>query len=123
MSINTHDASAGVVSFGRSDLKVVSFKLGDCDYGVDVSEVMGIYRGLPVIPTPDMPAHVDGEICLQDQRIPVISMRRFVGMDEPATIPISRWIMVLRHNHGPVGLAVDCVTEVVRLRADSLRPF
>jgi purine-binding chemotaxis protein CheW len=122
MPIVTHKTT-GVVSSGQSDLKVVSFRLGEAEYGVDVSEVMGIYRGLPVIPVPGLASHIYGEVTLQGQRIPVVSLRHFVGLDESTTPPINRWIMVLKHALGPIALAVDCVTEVIRLKPESVEPL
>jgi chemotaxis signal transduction protein len=112
----------GVVFFGKSELRLVSFQVAGTDYGVEVGEVVGIYNGLATIPTPDMPPYMDGEIVLNKQRVPVLSLRRFVGLADFAAPLVNRWIVVFEHASGPVGMTVDNVTEVFKLTADALTP-
>ena len=68
-----------------------------------------------------MPADVfvDGEVQLANQRIPVVNLRRFSGLEAPAG---PGWILMVDDGHGPIGFAVDKVTEVVRLSAADLAP-
>jgi purine-binding chemotaxis protein CheW len=103
------------------DLQFVSFSLGSWSYGVHVADVYGIYHGLPLIPTPDLAANLDGEVQLADRRIPVINLRRFSGMEDPSAGSTARWILMVNDTSGPVGLIVDCVTEVVNLTPENVR--
>lgn len=98
------------------EMQFVSFVLGQWEYGVNVDDVYGIYHGLPLIPNPDMPSNLDGEVQLADRRIPVLNLRRFSGMDDPAGSSPARWILMVNNGSGgPIGLIVDKVTEVVKL--------
>jgi purine-binding chemotaxis protein CheW len=93
----------------------VSFVLGGTDYAVEVEEVYGIYHGLPIIPTPDSPTCVSGEVQLVDRRIPVVNLRRFAGIHDVHAYRSPYWILIVDHKQGPVGFGVDRVTEVVKL--------
>ena len=98
----------------------VSFALGETTYGVEVEEVYGIYHGLPIIPTPDSPQPLAGEVQLADRRVPVVSLRQFAGMDDHQVRLSPRWILVVDHARGPVGFVVDHVNEVVKLTPANL---
>lgn len=116
----TLSRSRGAVGSSRCDLQFVSFVLGDADYGVNVSDVYGIYHGLPLIPNPDWPSMLEGEVQLADRRIPVVNLRRFAGMADAQEADSAPWIVMVNDDCGPVGFVVDRVTEVVRLAERSL---
>jgi purine-binding chemotaxis protein CheW len=110
------------VGQGSRELQFVSFGLGEQSYGVEVADVHGIYHGLPIIPNPDSPPFLEGEVQLSGKRVPVISLRRFAGLADLHDRPRTNWIVMLNNTTGPVGLMVDRVIEVVRLHASSLNP-
>ncbi len=112
--------SRGTVGSSRSDLQFVSFVIGDADYGVNVSDVYGIYHGLPLIPNSDWPSILEGEVQLADRRIPVVNLRRFAGLADTVETDSASWIVMVNDQRGPVGFVVDRVTEVVRLAERSL---
>jgi purine-binding chemotaxis protein CheW len=119
MPISTQQ-TRGAVGSAQSDLRFVAFALGEHDYGINVGEIFGIYRGLPVTPVPNTSLFVEGEIQLANRRVPVVNLRRFAGMTEVTTDPESRWILIVNNSGGPVGLIVDRVMEVVRLTESNL---
>jgi purine-binding chemotaxis protein CheW len=108
------------VGQGSRELQFVSFALGDQKYGVEVADVHGIYHGLSIVPNPDTPPFWEGEVQFSGRRIPVINLRRFAGMADAADSPPARWMVVIHGPAGPVGLLVDRVIEVLKLRASSL---
>ena len=116
---STHAAAAFGVGMGRGDLQLVTFYMDGHQFAVDVDDVFGIYHGLPLIPTPDLAACMDGEIQVSDQRIPVVNLRRFAGLPE-AQAEGTNWVVAMTQPGGPVGLAVDRVAEVVRLEPRAL---
>ncbi len=93
----------------------VSFVLGGTDYAVEVEDVYGIYHGLPIIPMPDSPPRIAGELQLVNRRIPVVNLRRSAGTGDAHAQRSPRWILIVDHRQGPVGLVVDRVSEVVSL--------
>jgi purine-binding chemotaxis protein CheW len=111
-----------VAGAARQNLRLVSFAVGAGDYAVDVADIHGIYHGLPLIPQPEAASFVDGQVQLAGQRVPVVNLRRFCGLPDSAPSSLPGWIVVVDDNHGPVGLAVDAVTEVVRLSPTELEP-
>jgi len=110
------------VGQGSRELQFVSFALGEQSYGVEVADVHGIYHGLPIIPNPDTPPFLEGEVQLAGRRVPVINLRRFAGMADIHSCALPRWIVMVNYPAGPVGLLVDRVIEVLKLRASTLRP-
>ncbi|RPH92852.1 purine-binding chemotaxis protein CheW [candidate division KSB1 bacterium] len=120
MSITAFKARSAVGK-GNRDLLFVSFKLGEDDYGVEVADVHGIYHGLPIIPNPDAPSFIEGDVQLAGRRIPVVNLRRFAGMADPAKESGTRWILMVNNSSGPVGLEVDRVIEVLRLTPQNLQ--
>jgi purine-binding chemotaxis protein CheW len=103
------------------EMQFVSFALAQWEYAVNVEDVYGIYHGLPLIPNPDMPSNLDGEVQLSDRRIPVLNLRRFSGLPDPAGASQARWILMVNDGNGPIGLIVDKVNEVVKLTAQNVK--
>jgi len=119
--LNTLAKSVGRVGANRDKLNFVTFLLGEENFAVSVGDVYGIYHGLPVIPNPDGPPYLEGEVQFKDRRVPVVNLRRFAGMSEPCDHH-GRWIILIHDSSGPVGVVVDHVTEVIRLKPGGLEP-
>ncbi|MDD5088418.1 MAG: chemotaxis protein CheW [bacterium] len=100
----------------------MTFILDGGEYAVNVSDVFGIYRDLPVVPDPDGPRCLDGVVQFRDFQIPVVNLRRFVGLGEGESRRSGRWIVIVNDGSCPVGLVVDRVTEVVQLSPQSVKP-
>jgi len=122
MTTTTNPRRSAVAS-GSRELQFVSFALGEQSYGVDVADVHGIYHGLPIIPNPDTPLFMEGDVQLAGRRIPVVNLRRFAGMADLHGSAGPRWIVMVNNPAGPVGLLVDRVIEVLKLRASTLKPL
>ncbi len=104
---------------GSMECRFVCFTFADRQYAIDVDDVFGIYHGSPVIPTPDLPDCMDGEISPEGQRIPILNLRRFLDLrDTYAQQP--PWVLAVSDLGGPVGLIVDRVNEVVRLQPSEI---
>ena len=113
-------ANPSRVGSDRENLSFVSFVLGENDYAVNVSEVCGIYHGLSVIPNPDGPAFLEGEILYRNHKVPIVNLRRFAGMSDAQFDRSGRWILMVGDQNGPVGLVVDKVTEVIKLQPNAI---
>ena len=117
---NINATAAPVISSGRRELQLVTFRIGDHEYGADVADVKGIYHGLPMIPTPDAPDVIAGDVHISGERVPVINLPRLFG-NKSAERSSDWWIIVLTLLGGPIGLIVERVTEVVHLEPNALR--
>jgi len=69
---------------------------------------------LPIIPTPDSPHPLSGEIQLVDRRIPIVNLHSIADLNENQVCMSPHWILIVDSIKGPVGFIVDRVHEVVR---------
>jgi chemotaxis signal transduction protein len=104
---------------GRHELQLVLFKVGEWELGVDVADVSGIYHGMPMIPTPDSPDTLAGEIQISGERVPTVSLARLFGIERPLKNG-NWWMIVLHLAGGPLALIADEMKEVVKLDASAL---
>jgi chemotaxis signal transduction protein len=112
--------SVGRVGSARSDLQFVTFSMGERVYAVNVADVVGIYRGLPMIPKSKPLGPIVGNVRIGDQRIPAFSLRRFAGLAERIAEPDAQWTLVVHWAQRCIALIVDQITEVVRLPEQNL---
>lgn len=104
-------------SIGTELLQLVSFTIGEEEYGVDILCVQEINRMLNVTQVPNSPSYVDGVINLRGKVIPVIDLRSRFGMPRIARTKDSR-IVVVELIGKTVGFVVDAVSEVLRIPKD-----
>ena len=95
-------------------LQLVSFKIGDEEFGVDILKVQEINRMLEVTRVPNAPEFVDGVINLRGKVIPIIALRRRFGMARKEHDKNTR-IVVVELDGKIVGFVVDAVNEVLRI--------
>jgi purine-binding chemotaxis protein CheW len=101
--------------------QLCTFRVGGEDYAIDIMRVREIIPPLPVTPVPRAPAFVEGVIRLRGDVIPVIDVRRRLGLPiGPATRKTKTLIVNVAGRR--LGLVVDEVTEVVRIQRAQIRP-
>ena len=94
-------------------------RLASQDYGIRITAVREIIRLEPATSLPDTPHFVDGIINFRGESVPVIDLRKYLGLTANAHTPDSRTI-VLDLEGQTTGLIVDGVTEVVTIPADAI---
>ncbi len=102
-------------------LQLVSFKLGDEEFGVDIMQVQEIIRMQEITSVPNAPEFVEGVINLRGRVIPIIDLRKRFGLEEKSHDKATR-IIVVKVDDLTVGLVVDEVSEVLRIPADTVEP-
>ena len=100
-------------------LQLVTFTLGEEEFGVDILRVQEIIRMMPVTRVPAAPAFVEGIINLRGKVIPVIDMRARFGLRAGAADERTR-IMVVEMGGRVAGFIVDSVSQVLRLPASTV---
>lgn len=95
-------------------LQLVSFKLDEIEYGVDILSVHEILRIPEITRLPNTPEYIKGVINLRGNVIPVVDIRLRFGMQPVAFTELSR-IIVVEIGEKLVGLLVDNVYQVIRL--------
>ncbi len=104
-----------------SVLQLVSFKVGNEEFGLDILKVQEIIRLRDLTRVPNMPDFVDGVINLRGQVIPVIGLRRRFGVDTSEADKRTR-IVVAEVNGNILGFVVDEVSEVLRISSETVEP-
>lgn len=101
--------------------QLCTFRVGGEDYAIDIMRVREIIPPLPVTPVPRAPPFVEGVVRLRGDVIPVLDVRRRLGL---AVTPPTRKTKYLIVNVAGrrLGLIVDEVTEVVRMPRAEIRP-
>ena len=110
-----------VAGTGKELLQLVSFKIGDEEFGVDILKVQEINRMLEVTRVPNSPDYVEGVINLRGKVIPVVDLRKRLGMETRAHDKNTR-VIVMELTGKVVGFVVDAVSEVLRIPRNVTEP-
>lgn len=110
----TPAASAG------TPLRIVTFKVADRQFGVDVSTVREIKGWQPTTPLPNAPPHVLGVVNLRGTVIAVHDFRQRIGLG-PSTVGVSSVVIIVDLGDQLAGILVDAVSDIVDVPATQLR--
>lgn len=110
------NVEANISNAADSLLQLVTFKVAEEEYGVDILSVQEIIRHTGLTKVPSAPAFVEGILNLRGKVIPIIDMRKRFGLTSKAPDTQTR-IVVLALENGVIGCQVDSVSEVLRMPA------
>jgi purine-binding chemotaxis protein CheW len=102
-------------------LQLVSFKVGDAEFGVDILRVQEINKMMELTVVPNTPPFVEGVVNLRGRIIPVINLRSRLGLDDKEYDTETRIIVVDLHDK-TIGFIVDEVKEVLRIPKSITEP-
>ncbi len=102
-------------------LQLVTFSIGEEEFGVDILKVQEIIRTMEITKVPRAQDFVEGVINLRGKVIPIIDLRRRFGLDSKGHDKHTR-IIVIEINNMIVGFVVDSVSEVLRIPAGTVEP-
>jgi purine-binding chemotaxis protein CheW len=100
-------------------LQAVVFTVEGKVLGVDILKVQEILRMVEITPFPRMPDFALGAINLRGRIVPVINLRRKLGLPDRAPGPRTCNLLV-RAGEQVIGFLVDEVSEVLEIPADHL---
>lgn len=100
-------------------IQLVTFKIAEEEFGVDILRVQEIIRMMPITKVPNAPSFVEGVINLRGKVIPIIDMRRRFDMAATAHDAQTR-ITVMDLRGQVVGFVVDEVREVLRIKESTV---
>lgn len=106
--------SADAASVSSEIIQLVSFNIGEEEFGVDILKVQEINRMSEVTRVPNAPDYVEGVINLRGKVIPIIDLRMRIGMPQKKSDKDTR-IVVVELDSKVVGFVVDSVNEVLRI--------
>lgn len=90
-------------------------RIGDEQYGLDISYVDNIVRMQKITRVPKVQFYYIGIINLRGEVVPVMSIRRKMGLGEDEVTNKSRIVILKLDEIGYVGVLVDEVKEVIAL--------
>ena len=102
-------------------MQLVSFKLAKELYGIEITKVREIILITEITRIPETPHFLKGLINLRSTVIPVIDLRARFGLPESELSDESR-IMVLQACGRTIGIVVDAVSEVLRVKQEQIAP-
>lgn len=102
-------------------LQLVSFKIANEEFGVDILNVQEINKMTTITKVPNSPAFVEGVINLRGRVIPVVNLRIKMGMPNKEYDKDTR-IIVVDLSGKTVGFLVDSVSEVLRIPRNIIEP-
>ena len=103
----------------NEELKLIVFKLGREEYGMDILRVQEIKKMMGITRVPATPHFIKGVINLRGRILPVIDLRTRLGLQESELGDEARIIVVLV-NDGIVGFIVDAVVEVTTIQKSNI---
>jgi purine-binding chemotaxis protein CheW len=101
--------------------QLVSFRLGDDQFAVDILVVERVLRFSAPAAVPNLPLWIDGVIEHGGRVVPVIDLRTRFGMPRLAPRAEHR-ILVLAVGEEWLGVTVDSVHEVLSVTPDEIAP-
>jgi purine-binding chemotaxis protein CheW len=102
-------------------LQLVTFRIGEEEFGVDILRVQEIIRTMAITRVPKAPDFVEGVINLRGKVIPIIDLRKRFALEVREHDKHTR-IIVIEISNMIVGFVVDAVSEVLRIPADTVEP-
>jgi purine-binding chemotaxis protein CheW len=100
---------------------LATFYLAREEYGVDVKQVQEIRRVAEITSVPRAPEFVRGVINLRGRILPVLDLRRRLGLGEVVVERASR-IVVVRVKERLLGLLVDGASQVLKIPVSQVEP-
>jgi purine-binding chemotaxis protein CheW len=94
--------------------QLVAFHLSDEVYGIDIAAIHEIIRLQEVTQVPRTSDDIEGIINLRGKIVPILNLRRRLGLTSNERTPKSR-VIVVDVDQVTVGLEVDSVIGVLRL--------
>ncbi len=102
-------------------LQLVTFSVGNEEFGVEILKVQEINKMMPVTKIPNAPSFVEGVINLRGKVIPIINLRTKLKLP-PKEVDKDTRIVVMEVVGRTVGFIVDSVSEVLRIPRSITEP-
>jgi purine-binding chemotaxis protein CheW len=103
------------------ELQLVTFLLGQEEYGIPIASIQEIDRLSRVTRTPKAPVFVEGVTNLRGEVIPVLSTRALFGLEAQVANDRTR-VIIVDLGGTKTGLVVDAVKEVISISSRNIAP-
>lgn len=105
----------------NEELELISFKIGEQDFCLDIMAVREIRGWTPATMLPRSPSYVRGVINLRGAVLPIIDLKARLGLGtvEPSARSV---IIVVDIGSRLIGLLVDAVSEILAAQRSDVQP-
>ena len=104
----------------RETRQYIVVNIGNEQYGIDIGFVDNIVRMQKITRVPKAQSYFKGIINLRGEIVPVMSIRKKMGLEDDVITDASRIIILKIEEKGLLGIMVDEVCEVVTLNVDEI---
>ncbi len=110
---------------GTNEVEFIEFLLGDQSFGVNVAKIREIitYNPASISAVPDAFHSVMGMFILRDATLPLIDLKKHMGVEEESTSNHQKVVLVCEFNDLINGFLVDGVNQIHRCSWDSIEPL
>lgn len=115
------DQKARVTAEADEERTYVAFVLDREEYGLPVGSVREVLRVGELTRVPQAPPHIRGVTNVRGSILPVVEIRTRIGLDPLDPGPAAR-VVVLEIGERALGLLVDRVTRVAKVRLSEIEP-
>lgn len=126
MSATQAKATEATMMAEEGSDQYLTFMLDGEEYGVDILRVQEIKGWSSATPLPNMPEHILGVINLRGAVVPIVDLRKYLGLKstpfDQTTVIIVVKIADEKHGERIMGLVVDAVSEVHNVKKTELKP-
>ena len=112
-------------------VNLVTFKVGDEEYGVDIRCITEVVRPLKITPLPQMPEFIEGVVNLRGAIIPIVDLRKRFALSRIVDNPRKMRMLIMKGAiprasgstpEALLGLVVDGVQEVLDIPGKDIEP-
>ncbi|WP_139488966.1 chemotaxis protein CheW [Brevibacillus dissolubilis] len=103
------------------EVKVIVFRLGEEEYGVEVNQVKSIEKLEHITRVPRTPRFVKGVINLRGVVTPIIDLRSRFNLTEATHTETTR-VIIVAVGELEVGLIVDSANDVIDIPVNAIEP-
>jgi purine-binding chemotaxis protein CheW len=100
-------------------LKIVAFKLGEEEYGLDINLVQSIVRIDQITRVPNAPTYVRGVINLRGNVTPIIDLRSKLNLGQAQYTENTR-VIITKYEDIELGLIVDQTSDVIDVAPEAI---
>jgi purine-binding chemotaxis protein CheW len=101
--------------------QLISFAIGDDQYGVDIMAVREIKGWTDITPLPRQPDYVRGVLNLRGVIVPIVDLRCRFGQGLTQATPL-HIVIIVQIAFKPIGLLADRVLDIVSLDVAQIKP-
>ena len=109
-----------MTELNQSSSELLTFKLGEQEYALDIMLVREIRGWTRTTPMPHAPPFMRGVINLRGTVLPVMDLAARLGLD-PIVTTQRNVIIVVKFNKGMTGLLVDAVSDIIALETSDIQ--